>query len=252
MFAEERKAKILEILKNSYRIQVSDLTEELEVSESTIRRDLQELEQAKLLKRTHGGAVRIENTSFEASMDEKELENIEEKIEIGERAASFISNNDTVILDAGTTTLQIAKKISAKNVTVLTNSVLIAKELASNKDVEVVVTGGYVRKETVSIVGPITDRIIQSFRVDKAFIGANGITIEDGCTTPNIDEAHTKSIMIKAAKETYIVADHSKFGKVSFSRIARIDEVDGIITDHKTDRQVIKKYEAKNVRIINT
>lgn len=252
MFAEERKAKILEILNTSYRIEVNDLTEELQVSESTIRRDLQDLEQAGLLKRTHGGAVKLENTSFEPTMDEKELTNIEEKIEIGKRAASFIQDNDTVILDAGTTTLQIAKNIQAKNVTVLTNSMLIALELLNNREVEVIIAGGHARREIVSIVGPITDKIIRSFRVDKAFVGTNGITIEDGCTTPNVDEAYTKSIMIQSAKETYIVADHSKFGKVSFARIAELDEIDGIITDKGIEQNILEKYQSKNIQIIHT
>lgn len=252
MFAEERKAKILEILNTSYRIQVNDLTEALQVSESTIRRDLQDLEQEGLLKRTHGGAVKLENTSFEPTMNEKELTNIEEKIEIGKKAAAFIEDNDTVILDAGTTTLQIAKNIQARNVTVLTNSMLIALELLNNKEVEVIIAGGYARREIVSIVGPITDKIIQSLRVDKAFIGTNGITIEDGCTTPNVDEAHTKSIMIQSAKEIYIVADHSKFGTVSFARIARLDEIDGIITDEGIDQNILEKYQSKNIQIIYT
>ncbi|AOY76569.1 DeoR/GlpR family DNA-binding transcription regulator [Clostridium formicaceticum] len=250
MFAEERKVKILEIVNSNYRIEVSDLTEELQVSESTIRRDLQDLEQAGLLKRTHGGAVKLETTSFEPTMDEKELVNIEEKMEIGKKAAAFIQDNDTIILDAGTTTLQIAKNIQAKNVTVLTNSILIALALSKNKDVDVVVTGGHIRKEILSIVGPITDRIIGQFSVDKAFIGANGITIKEGCTTPNIEEAHTKNRMIQSAKEVYVVADHSKFGKVSFARIAAIDEIDGIITSKGIERSIIEQYKSKNIRLI--
>ncbi|AKL94834.1 transcriptional regulator, DeoR family [Clostridium aceticum] len=250
MFAEERKTRILEIVNENDRIEVSDLTQQLQVSESTIRRDLQDLEQAGLLKRTHGGAVKLENTSFEPTMDEKELVNIEEKMEIGKRAAAFILDNDTVILDAGTTTLQIAKNIEAKNVTVLTNSILIALALSKNKDIKVVVTGGYIRGEILSIVGPITDKIIQSFRVDKAFVGTNGITIEDGCTTPNIDEAHTKNMMIQSAKEAYIVADHSKFGKISFARIADIDEIHGIITDKSIDEAIIEKYKSNNIQLI--
>lgn len=250
MFIEERKARILEILDNKNRVKVDELTEKLQVSESTIRRDLQDLEYAGLLKRTHGGAVKAENTGFEPTMDEKEEAHKEEKIEIGKKAAALIKDHETIILDAGTTTLQIAKYIHAKNVTVLTNSMLIALELTPKKDIEVVVTGGYTRKETLSIVGPLTDRIIQNFRVDKAFIGANGITIQDGCTTPNMSEAHTKSIMIQSSKEVYIVADHSKFGKVCFSQIAKLDEVNGIITDKRVEPQIVEKFSLQGVEII--
>jgi len=250
MFAEERKSKILEILEGKNRVTVNELTESLNVSESTIRRDLQELELTGLLKRTHGGAVKGEHTGFEPTMAEKEEENIDEKKYIGEKAAALIEDHDTIILDAGTTTLEIAKHIKAKNITVLTNSMLIALELSKNKDVEIVVTGGNTRKETLSIVGPLTDMMIRNFRVDKAFIGANAITLKDGCTTPNIQEAHTKKMMTLSAKEVYVVADHSKFGKVSFASIVKLDEIDAIITDAQIDRQVVDRFRQEGVDIL--
>ncbi|KXG73696.1 DeoR/GlpR family DNA-binding transcription regulator [Thermotalea metallivorans] len=250
MFMEERKAKILEILESKNRVKVNELTEKLNVSESTIRRDLQDLEQEGLLKRTHGGAVKAENTGFEPTMAEKEEVYQEEKREIGKKAGELIQDNETIILDAGTTTLQIAKNIKAKNVTVLTNSMLIALELSKNKDVEVVVTGGYTRRETLSLVGPLTDQMLQRFKADKAFIGTNGITLQDGCTTPNMHEAHTKGIMIQSAKEVYIVADHSKFGKVCFSLIAKLDQIDAIITDKNIDRGIVEKFVQHGVEII--
>ncbi|MBS3995177.1 MAG: DeoR/GlpR transcriptional regulator [Alkaliphilus sp.] len=250
MFAEERRSRILEILEGKNRITVIELTESLKVSDSTIRRDLQDLEQAGLLKRTHGGAVKWEHTGFEATMAEKEESNIDEKRYIGEKAAALIEDNDTIILDAGTTTLEIAKHIKAKNITVLTNSILIALELSKHKDIEIVIIGGNARKQTLAIVGPFADMIIQNFRVDKAFIGSNSITLQDGCTTPNILEAHTKKTMIRSAKEVYIVADHSKFGKVSFASIAKLEDIDAIITDTNIDKQTVERFRQEGVEVL--
>lgn len=250
MFAEERRSKILEILEKSQRIEVSDLVEALNVSESTVRRDLQDLEQGGFLKRTHGGAVKAENTAFEPTMDEKELDHLEEKNEIGRIAASLISDNDTILLDSGTTTLQIAKYIRAKNIVVLTNSILIALELAKNNDVEVILTGGELRRETMAIVGSTADEFIRGVRVDKAFIGVNGITLKEGCTTPNLKEANTKKNMIRVAKEVYIVADRSKFGKVSFAQFMKTEEIKGIITDNQISQELVEQYESHNIRVI--
>lgn len=252
MFAEERRSKILEILEKSQRIEVSDLVEILGVSESTIRRDLQDLEQSGLLKRTHGGAVKAENTSSEPTMDEKELDHLEEKKEIGEIAASLINDKDTILLDSGTTTLQIAKSIKAQGVIVLTNSILIALELAKNKEAEVILTGGELRKETMSIVGSSADEFIQGLRVDKAFIGTNGISLKEGCTTPNLKEANTKKQMIQVAKAVYIVADRSKFGKISFAQFMKPQKIEQIITDHLISPELIAQYESHNIKLISS
>lgn len=252
MFAEERRSKILEILEQQKRIEVNDLVETLKVSESTIRRDLQDLEQSGFLKRTHGGAVKVDSASFEPTMDEKELDHLEEKKEIGRIAAALIKDNDTILLDSGTTTLQIAKELKAKNILVLTNSILIALELTKNKDVKVILVGGELRSETLAIVGSAADDFIQGLRVDKAFLGANGITLKDGCTTPNLMEANTKKRMIQAAKEVYIVADESKFGKVSFAQFMKPKEMKRIITNHQISQELITQYEAQGIQLINS
>lgn len=250
MFAEERKARIVELVQTYKRIKVNELTEKFRVSESTIRRDLQELEAMGLIKRTHGGAVSVQNTGFEPSFKEKEDAYHKEKEYIGELASKFIEDGDTIILDSGTTTLEIAKRLKGKKVTVLTNSVTIPMELAKSNSVELIVTGGYIRWNTLSMVGPIANAVIKEFRVDKAFIGANGVTIEDGITTPDINEASTKRAMIEVAKEVYLVVDHSKFNKVSFSHIADIKNVDCIITDKEVDKRLIKKYKQLGIELL--
>ncbi|MBW9154345.1 DeoR/GlpR family DNA-binding transcription regulator [Clostridium estertheticum] len=253
MFPEERKSKILNSLNKYGKVKVCDLSQQYEVSEVTIRRDLQELEEDKMIKRVHGGAVLNGNTKFEPTFSEKIDKFYDEKESIGKLAAAIIVDGDTIALDAGTTTISIARQITAKNITVLTNSVDVAYELAKKKDVEVIITGGTLRWETRAMVGPVADNALKNFRVDKVFIGTNGICIINGLTTPNIIEANTKREMIKIADQTIVVCDHTKFGTVYFAKIVDLDSVDIIITDNQIDNSIIEEFEEfeeKGVKIM--
>ncbi|GAQ24925.1 DeoR/GlpR family DNA-binding transcription regulator [Tepidanaerobacter syntrophicus] len=250
MFAEERQQKILELLEKNSSIKVKELAKMFDVSESTIRRDLQEMEEKQLLKRTHGGAVGIKKMIFEPTFKEKEDKSQREKSIIAKTAASLIEDNDTIILDSGTTTLEIARCLEAKDITVITNSIDIASELSERDDVELVITGGSLRKKTRAMVGHIAESTIRNFRVDKAFIGANGISVKEGITTPNFIEAQTKRAMMEVADKVYIVADASKFNQVCFSVISSIREVTAIITSGDLDEEVIKEFEDAGGKII--
>ncbi|QAA30227.1 DeoR/GlpR family DNA-binding transcription regulator [Clostridium manihotivorum] len=251
MFAEERQQKILDILNSKSSIKVMDIAELLNVSESTIRRDLQELEEKNLLMRTHGGAVGIYNrTNFEPSFVDKQDEKIDQKISIAEVASMMIEDGDTIILDSGTTTLEIAKRIRSRNITVITNSIDIASELSNKEGIEIIVTGGSLRSNTRAMVGHLTEAVIKNFRVDKAFVGANGISIEDGVTTPNFIEAQTKKTMINYASKVIIVADSTKFNNVSFSIICPIKAVSMIITSRDIEQNIIKEYSEVGVDIV--
>jgi DeoR family fructose operon transcriptional repressor len=222
------------------------------VSEVTIRRDLKELEADELIKRVHGGAVLNDNTKFEPTFLEKTDKFYDEKDSIGKFAAQIIVDGDTIALDAGTTTLSIARHITAKNITIITNSIDIAYETSKKKDVEVIVIGGTLRWETRAMVGPVADNTLKNFRVDKAFIGTNGICSINGLTTPNIIEANTKREIIKIAKQTIVVCDHTKFGIVSFAKITNLDSIDMIITNNGLDKQLLKNFADKNIKIIIT
>ena len=250
MFTEERQIKILELLREQSSIKVNELTNIFKVSESTIRRDLQEMDEKRMLNRTHGGAVSVEKTFFEPSFKEKEDKRYIEKLYIGKTAASMIEDGDTIILDSGTTTLEIAKCIKAKNVTIITNSIDIASELSNRNDIELIVTGGAFRIATRALVGPISEGILKNFKVDKSFIGANGISIEDGITTPNILEAHIKRQMMKSASKVIIVADSSKFNQVSFAVISPVSEVDLIVTNSDLNENIVKEYKDIGIEII--
>lgn len=250
MFAQERKSIILDSLKTYGKVKVCDLSKLYDVSEVTIRRDLKELEVEELLKRVHGGAVLNDNTKFEPTFTEKIDKFYNEKQAVGKLAATMIEDGDTIILDAGTTTLSIAKYITAKNITILTNSVDVAFELAKKQNMEVIVIGGTLRWETRAFVGTVADNTIKDFRVDKAFIGANGVSILNGLTTPNIIEANTKREMIKIAKKIIVVCDHTKFTKVSFAKIIDLESIDIIITDNQLDGEVLKEFHEKDIEVI--
>ena len=250
MFAEERKSKILNSLNKYGKVKVCDLSKQYEVSEVTIRRDLQELEEDEMIKRVHGGAIVNGNTKFEPTFSEKIDKFYDEKESIGKLAASIIIDGDTIALDAGTTTISIARQITAKNITVLTNSVDVAYELAKKQDVEVIITGGTLRWETRAMVGPVADNALKNFRVDKTFIGTNGLCIINGLTTPNIIEANTKREMIRIAKQTIVVCDHTKFSRVSFAKIVDLDSVDIIITDSQLGNELLEKFGKKDIKIM--
>ncbi|WP_298845047.1 DeoR/GlpR family DNA-binding transcription regulator [Clostridium sp.] len=250
MFPEERKSKILSSLNKYGKVKVCDLSQQYEVSEVTIRRDLQELEEDQMIKRVHGGAVLNVNTKFEPTFSEKIDKFYDEKESIGKYAASIIEDGDTIALDAGTTTISIARQITAKNITVLTNSVDVAYELAKKREVEVIITGGTLRWEIRAMVGPVADNALKNFRVNKAFIGTNGLCSINGLTTPNIIEANTKREMIKIAEQTIVVCDHTKFGTVYFAKIVNLDSVDIIITDNQIDNVIFEEFEEQGIKII--
>lgn len=233
MFAEERRSKILEILQKEKRVTVDCLSSGFGVSEVTVRRDLKELEKAGLLSRTHGGAVLIDHRKFEPSVMEKVEQFSHEKEIIGRLAAQLISDGETILIDAGTTTIQIIKELKdKKDLTIVTNGFNVVTEvLKYGYPFEVVVIGGMVKKRTLAMIGPLAEAALSKIRVDKVFLGANGVTLEDGVTTPDLVEANVKRKMLEIGQRKILLADHSKFNRVFFSKIADIEEIDLLITD---------------------
>lgn len=230
MFAEERKIEILQIVQAGQPAKVGELGQRFGVSDSTIRRDLQELEDGGLIQRTHGGAISVQS-GFELSFHEKEIRSLEEKLTIAQLAASLVSEGETVLLDSGTTTLEIARLLSGKKITIATNSMDIAQIFSEDDAVEIILLGGSLRKRTRSLVGYITNDILQRMYFDKVFLAANGVDIHLGVTTPNQSEAETKRHMLKAGKEKILVVDHSKIGQRNMCRICGLEEIDLLVTD---------------------
>jgi len=230
MFAEERKTEILQLVNIGNPVTVTSLSQRFGVSESTVRRDLQELEDNGLIQRTHGGAISVQ-TGFELSFQEKEVRYLAEKQQIAVLAAGLVNDGETVLLDSGTTTIEIARLLRAKRITVATNSMDIAQVFSDDTQVETLLLGGTLRKNTRSLVGYLTNDALRRMYFDKVFLAANGIDVKLGITTPNLSEAETKRYMVHASKEKILVTDHSKIGQRSLCRICGLEEIDLLITD---------------------
>ncbi len=250
LFGEERKLKILEYVQEHSRASVQELSEYLQVSESTIRRDLKELEEAKLLNRTHGGAISLQGVNFEPTYREKEDKFRREKEAIARKAAELIGEDDTILLDSGTTTFHLAQELkSFSKLKVVTNSLILAQELQVAPGIDVLITGGSLRQETLALVGPLAEQALDKVRVDKVFIATNGLDLADGLTTPNLVEATMKSKMIKAAKQVILLADSSKVGKVTFGKFADITEVHKCVIDDGVPESIVKELRKKGIDV---
>jgi DeoR family fructose operon transcriptional repressor len=249
MFAEERKQRILRVLEEREAVRVSDLSEVLRVSEASVRRDLRDLEDAGFLKRTHGGAVGLQAATFEPSLSQKEDQYRPEKAAIARRAVEMIQEGEVVILDAGSTTLAIARLLKSRHhITVVTNSLSVASELAGSQ-VELLVAGGSLRPPTRALVGPVAENALAGLHADRLFLGANGIDLRKGVTTPNLIEAQTKRAMVESAREVVVVADHSKVGRVTFGGVCSLDRVRALITDDASPPAFVQALENQGVKV---
>lgn len=249
MFAEERKQQILAILQRMPAVRVTDLGRTLQVSVASVRRDLADLQQSGFLKRTHGGAISNRLAGFELSLADKRDRHQNEKAAIAAMAARLVEPGDTILLDSGSTTREIALELRhRRGLTVVTNALNIGWELSSS-DVDLVMTGGQLRRGILSQVGPLAERAIISLHVDKLFLAANGVDLEKGLTTPNLAEAQTKRVMVENAAEVILVADHTKFGRVTFGHICDFDRVHTVITDDGLPSRVAAAIERRGVKL---
>ncbi|WP_435310021.1 DeoR/GlpR family DNA-binding transcription regulator [Sebaldella termitidis] len=250
MLEAERKQIIIDKLMKKKSIKVNELVEYFGVAKSTIRRDLDSLEASGVLKRTHGGAVLNENSIPSTSYNEKEDPYIEEKKLIAKKAASLVKDNDVVCLNSSTVTILIAKEITAKNVTIVTNNLDVAIYISQKEGIDLVVTGGNFIHKHNSMEGPATVTQFSENRYNIAFIGTNGIDSKFGVCTYTSLEAESKKIIIKNSKKTFIVCEHTKFDNFGFKKVASLDEIDGIITDYKINKEILEKYSEKTDIII--
>ena len=239
MYAEERKQAIIDLMKKRKKITVLELSEYFSSSPGTIRNDLQALENRGLLKRTHGGAMSPDQISFEHKAVEKEVLHLAEKKAIAKLALTMIYDGDTIALDTGTTTMELAKLLAVKkNLIVVTNDLEIALELEKQENTTVIMIGGTVRRNFHCTFGAQSMAALSEIRVDKTFIAANGVSIENGITTPNIDTAEVKRELVRISGETILLCDSSKIGRISFMRIAELSDMNILITDqHITPEQ---------------
>ena len=227
-----RRAAIIRALQDDGQVSVSRLSQQYQVSEVTIRNDLAQLEKKDLLIRTRGGALKKDLVGVDIDVFEKQHRNLREKQLIGIRAADLIHDGETIILDSGSTTVEIARNLgSRKELSIITNALNIASILAGHSTLRVIMPGGFLRHNSMSLVGSPAEENLQNYRCDKLFLGVDGIDSAYGISTPNIEEAHLNRLMIDVVKEVIVVTDSSKFMRKSFAFIASMNKVHTIVTD---------------------
>lgn len=223
MLTVERQQYIINKLNEVQAVTVQELVEELGHSESTIRRDLTQLEEQNQLVRVHGGAKRLRKTIAEDSMEEKAIKNSQEKKRIATVAADFIEDKEVIFLDAGTTTFEIIPFLEGKDITVVTNGVPHAMALSEHR-IPTILIGGRIKQNTRAIIGPIAEKQLEQFHFSKAFLGMNGVDLTYGLTTTDVEEASIKNKAMSQANQSFVLADKSKLKEVSFVKVADIDD----------------------------
>jgi len=248
----ERRKSILHQINEAGQVLVHDLSKEFNVSEVTIRNDLGQLEKKNMLIRARGGAIKTEGgVGIDYRLSEKDKLNIEEKARIGKKAAQLINEKDTIIIDSGTTTMEVAKNLGHLNdITVICNALNIISQLIQLKNMNLIIPGGYLRKNSLSLVGPLAEKNLQNLFVDKVFIGVDGFDTKHGIYTPNIEEAYFNEIMIKISKEVIVVCDSSKFLRRSLAYICSISKIHCVITDSGILDEDRKRLEDAGIRVI--
>lgn len=244
MLNEERRRAILDLLHRQGRVLVTELSAQFKTSQVTIRKDLEMLHAQGLLHRSHGGALPAREGALEdPTLREKEKLHSQEKMRIAEAAAGRVKEGQVVILDSGTTTTAIARALrNFQTLTIITNAVNIAAELATTS-IEVILTGGTLRNNSFSLVGPIAEETLRRLSADLLFLGVDGFDPHYGLSTPNLLEAKVNRVMVEIAKHTVAVCDSSKFGRRSLSLIAPPTAIHEVITDRS-----ITKSDARNLK----
>jgi DeoR/GlpR family transcriptional regulator of sugar metabolism len=250
-FAPERRERLRQIVRSRHAVRVEDLRSELGVSTATIRRDLDELEEAGALRRVHGGAVAVDGVRpIEARFEAKAATHAEEKRRIATRALELVEPDSSVYLDAGSTCLELARLLAGRSdVTVVTNSLPAIVELAG-RGPRLVVVGGELRPLSQAIVGPLSARLLDELFVDRAFMGTFSLSLDAGLTTTDPSEAFAKARVLSRAREVVLLADSSKLGTRSFAHAGHLDQVDVVITDAVLDEEAATVFRNAGVRVL--
>lgn len=244
MLVAERAEKIVRLVNERGSIRVSELSEIFEVTEETIRRDLDKLEQAGRLRRSHGGAMRIqEDQPAEIPYTEREVTRMKEKQWMAAKAALMIQPHDRILLDASSSAWYLAAALPDMPLTVLTNSIKVSLELSSREKIEVVCTGGILSSRSLSYVGPLAEQALEHYYVNKAFLSCKGVHVERGLTESNELNARLKDKMIGMAGQVILLADSSKLGVQDFAQVTSLDGVNVLITDQHAQPEIIDEIQ---------
>ena len=251
MFAIERQQHILELLRDKGAVSVNKLSSEFGVAEETVRRDLEKLEKQEKLLRTHGGAVPIDDSKHEPSIDKRKKLNVDGKQRVAKAAAELISPGDTIFLDASTTTYFIARELKKmNNITVITNSLQTIMELSGAEGIKVIGTGGKIG-ENQSFVGSLAENSVrENYFANKIFFSSRGMSAEAGILDSNEQECAMKKCMMNNAQTKIYVGDHNKIGRIAFARLASFDDIDYFVTEETPENNILKKLEDCAVKLV--
>jgi len=252
MFALERRKIIMEKLYARQRVTIKELSEEMDVSEATLRTDLTKMEEEGLLLRTHGGAILTNELENETTFSNRERKNKNEKTAIAKQAMQLISNAQCIMLDASSTALELARilKTTTMRLTVVTSGINTALELHDHPDITVILLGGIVKKGSYSLEGNLGTNILDQINIDLMFTSANGFSLETGLMDFSVYEVELKKAMIKASNKVIALLDHSKINKNSIATFASLDQIDLIITDCDISNENRKRLEKMDIELI--
>lgn len=250
MNAAARHEQILSALREHGRVGVAELAGSFGVSEMTVRRDLEQLESQGLCERVHGGAVPAVSRSYEPPFGVRAEQRMDAKARIGKAVAAMLADHETVLLDIGTTTLEVARALkSHRGLTVVTHSLRIASELADEHGLRVICLGGIVRPGEQSLVGRATEEAMQQFYVDVCVLGVGGLDADAGLTEFNLDDAAIKRVALERGRRVIVAADAAKLGAVAFAAIASVDVVDTVVTDAPADHPEVGRLLQADVAV---
>jgi len=253
LFATERRQLILDILRDKKRVTVKDLANDVNVSEATLRTDLNILEDEGLLTRTHGGAIlNEEQLPPKKSFSEREKKNRKSKITIAKRAINLVDHKDCILLDASTTTLELARLLaeSNKQITVVTNGLSQAIELKENPAINVILIGGIIRMGSMGIEGLLGSSILNQINIDKMFTSASGFTIEEGLTDFNVYEVELKRKMVEKSNKIIALLDNTKIGTSSIASFATTEEIDTLVVDHELTPEIRTELDTRGIKVL--
>lgn len=251
MLGIERRQKIMDILQKNKKVYVAKLAQEFGITEETVRRDLEKLENQNLLQRSYGGAILMEKTNEDLSFDQRSITHVAEKRKITEKAHQLIEKGDTIFMDSSSTALMLRPYLENKeNITIITNSIRLLYDAALNTNLHIISTGGKLKENSFALIGPTALDTIDKFTVDVAIISCKALNKQHGFMESTEEEAMIKKNMLKHARKIILLADHHKFDKIAFTRIGYLEEIDTLITDQRPNQEWCNLLQEKNIQLI--
>jgi DeoR/GlpR family transcriptional regulator of sugar metabolism len=247
----DRQNQILQLVERHQRISVADICTTFNVSTATARRDLDALASDGRVQRVHGGAISLIQTQTEPPILQRQREQADEKLRIGQAAAALVQDGETIFLGSGTTVLEVARALHGrKHLTVLTNSLPVVNTLAGLEDITVICLGGMLRDSELSFIGHITEQALAEVRADKVFIGTRAISLEFGLTNEYLPETMTDRAILKAGRDVIVLADYTKFGHTATVLLAPLERIHTLVTDDRTPPEFTDSIAQRGIRLL--